>query len=91
MDTFGYGLSSFTLQQEITELKITGTSSLDKKQVRMFATCILCACNHYVLVTIMCSSWKGNSKKGWGQEEEVTDEGTLQGSEYEVQNSSRTL
>lgn len=24
MDTFGYGLSSFTLQQEITELKIIG-------------------------------------------------------------------
>lgn len=38
----------------------------------------------------MCSSWKGNSKKGWGQEEEVTDEGTPQGSEHEVQSSSRT-
>lgn len=81
MDIFGYGLSSFTLQQEITELKITGTNSMDKKQLRMDVMCF---------VTIMCSSWKRNSKKGWGQEEEVTDEGTLQGSEHEVQNSSRT-
>lgn len=39
----------------------------------------------------MLFSWKENSKNVWGQDEEVTDEGTLQGSEHEVQNSPRTL